>query len=795
MSKRVRRRTGCLRSLLYAMLMLVSANATAQEVVPASTAPMVLDISINGTHSGELLFVERSVNGGISAKASDLRRLRIRLAPELAPDAMVRLDTLPGVVVNYDEPNQALALHVPDNLLEPYAVSLGGQERLTDLDKIQIAPAAILNYDLYHTYQHNKSYLSGNAEMLLTGRAGIFSTTALYNEAQISGYEKTVRLDSSWRYINPQTVRSYTLGDFASNALSWSNSVRLAGFQWASAFEQRSDIVTTALPQFSGSAGLPSTLDLYVNQQRIFSGQIPSGPFDLRSLPYVSGNEVTFVTTDATGRQITTTQAYYYTASLLRQGLTQFSVDVGVPRFNYGLKSSDYDHTLFASAVARYGLSNTTTLEGHSEASGDGLVNLGLGAAQGLGGRGVITSALSVSRYKNYTGTRTKLGAEGQLSGLRLYASTERNFGDYFNLARVSAVRFAHRDDLANSSYGTWLINTAQANTVDRAGISFSPFARTSVNLSYNHIKYPNEDVRTANLSISRSLSQRISLFANAYSDLSHSGQHGFYLTLNIALDGNINASTSINRDSGRTSYNQRVSGITGQRQGEVGWGLSNTIYEGGNDLRNAYVSYRAAQALLRARVDQYGSSTRTELQAEGSVVMGGGGVFAANKIGDAYAIVTNAGPNVEVLQGGVKMGRTDQNGRALLPNLRPYYEQHVFIDPATLPDGWEPEVTERIATAGYRQGAVVDFGTKVVHGAVLILYGKDGKPLPAGYSAHLEGGESSIVGYDGQLYVRGLLKHNRVTVDLGPGGHCATDFAYDPRGSVQPQIGPLVCE
>lgn len=766
---------------------------------PGAITPMVLEVRLNGTRHQELLNVERLADtddqGRFRARAGELRRLRLKVDPALPADAMVWLDTLPGLTLRYDEPAQALALQVPDSLLEPFVVNLGGQGAPTRLESLQSIPAGMLNYGLYHTHDSGKERLAGNAELLFTSRAGVFSTSGLYNSARTADDDKTVRLDSQWRYVDPQTVRSYTLGDFTSNALSWNNSVRLAGFQWASAFEQRSDIVTTALPQFSGSAALPSTLDLYVNQQKIYSGELPSGPFDLRSLPYVSGGDVTLVTTDATGRQISMTQPYYYSANLLRQGLTQFSVDLGVPRFYYGLKSADYDDTVFASGSVRYGLSNATTLEGHAETSADGLANLGMGMAQALGGRGVLSVSTSVSRYKGYHGSRAKLGTEGQVGGMRLFANVERGFGDYLDLARVSSLRLARREGLVGTDYGTWLLNSAQASAVDRAGISFTPFDRTSVNLSYQRIKYPGEARRTANLSASKGLSRRVSLFASAYADLDRGNRHGVYLTLNIVLDGNLNVSASAQQDNGRTRYTQQVTEANGARQGDVGWGLSNTMSEGADDLRSGYITYRARQAQLSARIDQYGSATRTRLEAEGTLLAAGGGVFAANRIGEAYAIVTNAGPNAEVLQGGVRMGRTDGSGRALLPNLRPYYEQKIFIDPATLPDGWEPAVTERSAVAGYRQGTLVDFGARIVHGAELILHDSAGKPLPAGHLAQLEGGETGVIGYGGLLYLRGLGSRNRVTVDLGMAGMCSVDFNYDPAGPAQPRIGPLPCQ
>lgn len=757
--------------------------------------PMILEVSINGTRQQDLLTVERAADGQFRARAEDLRLMRLKVDPALPPESMVWLNSLPGLTLRYDEPTQALLLQAPDNLLAPYVINLRAEPAQLALPTEKPIPATILNYGVYHTHQGSKNYLAGNAELLFTSWAGIFSTTGLYNNAVGAGRDKTVRLDSQWQYINPQTVRTYTLGDFISGSLSWSNSIRMAGFQWASDFEKRPDIVTTALPQFSGSAALPSTLDLFVNQQKIYSGALPSGPFDLLSLPYISGGDVTLLVTDAAGRQTSITQPYYYSASLLREGLTEFSLDVGTPRFNYGVKSMDYDNRPSAMASLRHGLTSNTSAEGHAEASSDGLANFGVGLAQGITGRGLLNASLSASQYRGYQGTRARLGLEGQIAGLRLYGSSERSFADYLDLARVSSLRLARRENIAGSDYAAWLSNSARSSASDRAGISFNPFEHTSVNLNYQRIQYPDERTQVVNLSLSQGISQRVSLYATAYTDLNHRDRRGAYLTLNISLDNNINAAISAQRNNNRTSYSQQISGTSGSRQGDFGWGLSNTFSRGADGLLSGHLSYNARQARLLAYVEQSGHSTRTRLEAEGAVLAAGGGLFMSNRIGDAYAIITNAGPDTEVIQGGVNMGRTDSGGRALLPRLPPYYAQQIFIDPTTLPDGWELAATERIAMAGYRQGAIVDFGAKVIHGAVLILHDKSGKPLPPGFIAQLENGEPGVTGYDGQLYLRGLGRHNRVVVDLGVNGSCSAYFDYDPNGQAQPLIGPLLCQ
>ncbi|HBU87135.1 MAG TPA: fimbrial biogenesis outer membrane usher protein, partial [Acinetobacter sp.] len=83
--------------------------------------------------------------------------------------------------------------------------------------------------------------------------------------------------------------------------------------------------------------------------------------------------------------------------------------------------------------------------------------------------------------------------------------------------------------------------------------------------------------------------------------------------------------------------------------------------------------------------------------------------------IGDGYAVVTNAGPQSQILNGGVNLGATDGTGRFLIANLRPYQLHHIYLDPSYLPLEWDVKSTNQTAFVGYRQGALIDFGAHQV--------------------------------------------------------------------------------
>jgi outer membrane usher protein len=532
----------------------------------------------------------------------------------------------------------------------------------------------------------------------------------------------------------------------------------------------------------------------------VFSGQVPVGPFELQALPFVSGGDVRMVTTDASGRQVEVVQPYYAAPGLLRTGLSEYSFDIGAPRRNYGITSDDYDSIAAASGSYRYGLSDKLTLEGTTQTTSDGLRLGGFGLTRALGGHGAITVAGSASDYKSDTGTYYKVQLDTQFNGVRAYAGTERTNGDYYDLARVSLRRDAlRREDLnANNPFERWQDLTARASAIDRAGMSFQPWfdEATSLNVSYNRIASTQDSLRLLNLSASRRLGPSVYGYLTAYRDLDEHSNYGVFATFTFSLGGDTRAALAAERSGGRNSFSQQITGDTGSGQGNADWMLSNREYSEGDAWRSASVGYSGAYADVRAQVDHMNGLSRVSGQLNGSFVAAGGDVFAASRIGDAFVIVREAGPGSEIRQNGARVARANSSGRALLPQMQPYAETTVTIDPTDLPVGWEPQATQRVVAAAWRQGAIANFGVKPSHGAVIVLHDKSGRPVGAGHRAMLEGTEQiALIGLDGEVYMKGLSESNRLRVDLGSAGQCTASFRYASNADALPRIGPLTCE
>ncbi len=759
---------------------------------------LFLNISVNSNISKDLISIRQDQDRKLYIRSRDLKTLRLKMDEHIPDNQWVCINDLNGIQFEYLENEQFLNLNVPSDMLTGYAVDLNGQQ-ITSPNLLKMKPlnAAILNYSLYNTITNDENVFSGTAEGIFNSAIGNFFSGVLYNGSNENSYshEKWVRLESKWQYVDPEKIRIYTLGDFISNSPDWGSSVRLAGFQWSSAYSQRGDIVTSALPQFSGSAALPSTLDLYVNQQKIYSGLVPSGPFDIKQLPFISGNEVTLVTTDATGQQSITKKPYYFSSKILAKGINEFSVDVGVPRYNYGLYSNDYDDATFASGAIRYGYSNSLTLSGGAEASTDGLSNLGTGFAKNILGIGVMNADIAASQYKDENGYSALLGLERRISkNISFNTSYRKVFDNYFDLARVSQVRYLKENQI-NPESQNYLNYSALADEIFRAGINYNFYAGYGVYLGYNQIKYSDNSYKLLSTNLSGSLDKNWGFYASAYKDYENHKDYGIYFALRYTPSSKVNAITSVSSDSGSLRYRQEIFGLSEPQIGSFGWGgYVERDQDAKENNASIYASYRARAAYLTGRYNRFGDNDQVAVSATGSLVAAAGRIFAANEIGDGYAVVTNAGPQSQIINGGVNLGATDKSGRFLIANLRPYMSHHIYLDPSYLPLEWEVSSTNQTAFVGYRQGTLVDFGAHQVISGLVKLVDQSNSPLMPGYAVRINGQQDGMVGYDGEVFIPNLLKQNKLEVDLLDHGSCQVDFAYENKQYSAKKLGPYIC-
>ncbi len=407
---------------------------------------LFLAVFINDYDTKTLASFHRYRDGCMTISPDDLKEYRLKI-PDAARHASgeVCLEKMPGVTYRYDVASQSIYLKVTDGARVPLDFSVhqkrpdptGGQEL-----------SAVVNYGVFVTggtqdYGTNAVPQYQGASINMDGRIfsqyGVFSQSFTANSTATELTPNILRLDTRWLYEDPDTLVAYSAGDVISRSLNWTTSIRMGGVQIQRNFQLRPDLVTMPMPQFSGSAAVPSTVEVMNNQARLFSQQVTGGPFNINNIPLTSGpGTMRIVLRDGTGKETVSEYAYYNSTNLLAPGLFDYSAETGFARQFYGLYSDTYDGNPIASGSFRYGVTPRLTVEGHAE-GGAGLANLGGGVNFGLWHYGVASLAVSGSEWNGALGGQGYGSFETSLWGVRLMLRTQRGFGEYENLASVTA--------------------------------------------------------------------------------------------------------------------------------------------------------------------------------------------------------------------------------------------------------------------------------------------------------------------------------------------------------------------
>lgn len=747
------------------------------EQAAIADATLYLDLQVNQVAKAELVPVQQRA-GRLYLASEVLREAGIRLPGE--PQGEVALDEIPGLHSDYDSQNQRLLLQVPPAWLPDQQV---GEHNLYPASDARSSFGALLNYDAYlNDTDEGGSYLAAWNELRLFDDWGTFSSTGqwrqLFNGAQAQGRQGFLRYDTTFRYTDEQRLLTYEAGDLVTGALPWTTSVRVGGLQLSRDFGARPDLITYPLPAFAGEAAVPTSLDLFINGYKSSSTELQPGPYTLTNVPFINGaGEAVVVTTDALGRQVSTTLPFYVTSSLLAKGLSDFSVAAGSLRRDYAVRDFAYGPGV-ASATLRHGVSDYFTLETHAE-SAESMMLGGLGGNLRLGTFGVLNAALTQSRFEGDTGQQVALGYQYNSRRIGFNYQRVQRHGDYADLSLVDSpfTRLSQRSEQATLSLN-----------LDRYG---------SLGAGYFDVRAGDGTrTRLINLSWSKPLWRNSSLYLSANREVGDS-QWAVQAQLVIPFDlrGTLAFSAERSKDGQdlqRVNYSQAV-----PVGGGMGYNLGYATGGNRDDYRQADLTWRLQSVQLQ--VGAYGSSGEMTrwADASGSLVLMDAGLFAANRIDDAFVVVSTSGyADVPVRYENQQIGRTDRNGHLLVPYSSGYYRGKYEIDPMDLPaDVLAPQVEQRVAVRR-GSGYLLEFPLKRVLAASLVLVDADQQELKLGSRVrHQESGGEAVVGWDGLVYLENLAPHNRLQVDKADGGQCQVAFDLPEGQGPIPLIGPLVCQ
>lgn len=695
--------------------------------------------------------------------------------------SLIALNDIAGLQQDFQQEFQALSLIIPlDRLNLERREFIQETSEGTEVSK---GTGLLLNYDLYGYYSSEQyKSLSAFTEWRFFNPYGVLSNTSSYQTSR-SPFEnrwknETVRLDTQWETSWPSKAISLRLGDTLTASLPWSRSTRIGGVQLSRNFSLQPYLSTAPLASFLGEAALPSIAELYVDGIKQYEQRVPSGPFEIQTMPYVSGaGNATMVLTDTQGRQQRVNMPFYSTTLLLKQGLADWSVEAGYVRKDYGIRSDHYAKEEMFSASLRYGLTNSITTELHAEGTRE-LLNYGAGANIRLGQLGVISGSFSSSRLSE---------KPSEMRG-RMHTIGYQWQGKYFHVdARLNKADKNYRDIafLYGSDY-------PKINQTISTGLNLGDWG--SVGVSYIKLGFfEQEESRYINAYWSRSVGRSTHLSINYNKNLNDSGDSSVYLGLSFSLGDNYRASTSITRSGGQQRYAVDINKATRENMG-WSWNLQGS--------RADSMSSLYANANYRGRYGDYGFGAQWDnnhragyLSTSGSVVAMSGGILPGRRITDGFAVVsTNGIADVPIKLNNNLYSNTNRSGLLLVAPLNAYQHNKVDVDPMDLPANMSLDKISADVSTQAKSGTKVLFKLEPIRAATLVLHNEQGGPLRLGTQVLLNRKHSTMVAYDGIVYLERLEDTNHLEIN-NEQLSCTIEFEFKSEEATIPQLGPFICK
>ena len=739
--------------------------------------PVILAVTINGL-AGDLGTVFFEDEGGrLFAPASGLKTMNLRASDlrTIGPDETVIYDLarIHGLTYSRDHGREELSISATPEAFLPTRINIGAA---TGQAVAAYSPGGYVNYDLSAVHASGVNTGQGLFDL------GLFRGVGLLTSSFTAGTAPSARLMTTFEADRGDAIKTLRIGDSFNTTGAWGRGVLFGGIQYGTNFAIRPDFISQSMPSVSGKALLPSTVDVYVNNVLRSRQSVNAGPFTIQNLPAISGaGDMRIVVKDMLGRQQLITQPFFTSPNLLRAGLVDDAYELGWLRQNYGLKSNDYTDP-FATATYRRGVSEQITGEARVELQRDVYAG-GLSVAATLPGlSSVVESSVAVS-----AASRLSTGTMASLSYSYLGRSWAAN-------ARTQVNSPSFRQLGSNPANLTRRIDAFQVSVPVGDGTLSANYLR---NLSQGASPSQGKSQTSlVNLNYAKPIAEGIFGSFMMIKSLSGRAETTLWLTLTVMFDQNHFGSTTLTREAGAPSlYTQ----FQQSEPRDSGTGYRVAALNAGNNSRQE-ASVTRNQSFGRAEADfvRQNDVVSSRLGARGGINLLGGGVYFSRGLDGGFAVVrTNDVPDIPIYLENQIVAHTDQSGRALVSNVRPYEDNHISIDPLSLPMEASVNEIEKIVMPRRRGGVLVDFDVHTVRSATLTILRTNGTPLPPWTKVEVVGTEGVFVtGNRGEVSVSlPNLKGNRVIARLADGPACELTVDLPEPVPIAPFIGPLTCD
>lgn len=735
---------------------------------------VILEVSVNQQATTKNMILLLSENDVLWMSAEDLSFWRV-IPPKNADYhhqegvKFYKLTKFSGVKTTLDAEKGSLAIDFPVSYFQQVSLMAEPKSVLPNP-----APnGGFINYEFFATDGNNtQTNVDTTLDLGVFNKYGTGNLSVLGRNINENG--KYVRLETTWTVDKPFNMASLRIGDGISRGGMWGRPIRFGGIQWSTNFATQPEYITTPLLNISANAALPSTLDLFINNVQTYQQQLAPGAFSINNLPLVSGaGDARLIVRDILGREQVIVQPYYVSRTLLREGLSDYSYEIGAERINYTLRSNDYDR-LSASATHRYGFSNRFTGEVHADAQ-EGRASAGVTGVYRIGYFGVLDASVATSNSERGNGSLGVLGFERQANQLSFGARTQ-----------IASRDFSYQGMQAQDQVPVSLTNAFVGFNLQNLG---------SLSVNYLNQNYRDQtDAEIVSVNYNKNISRDWFFNANAFTSLKDNNYNlGFNLV--YVLGNRTSASFTANKTQGQDQALLQV-----QKSLPIGTGFGfRTLAEvQGNNRFEAGLSYQNDYGTYTVEASKIDNARQYRGSIAGSIARVEGENYFARRLGESFAIVEVPGyKNINVYSQNQLVGTTNQTGKVLVPSLRAYQRNQISIDPKDLPIEAEVEEYRLEAVPYFRSADYVKFAINSDRSATLTITLADGTAVPAGAEVRFADSSNQTasfpVGAAGLTYLRGFKVHSHL-IAKWQGGKCEFDVDYMDTNEITPDLGSFVC-
>jgi outer membrane usher protein len=741
-----------------------------------SLQPLLLTANVNGVAAEEPQLFVRDGQGRVLVSEAFLRHWKLRVPPQadalFDEEKFFLLEASLPVRAKLSEADQSITIDAAGELFERQKTAFSNHELI---GMTEPGKGFFMNYDMVFERTDKRISASGAFEVGVFHPLGVGSTRFIGNAGPAR--RNLVRLDTNWVVDRPDSMTSLRLGDGISSGTTNARPVRFAGVQYATSFATQPGFVTMPLRSVSGSAAVPSVIDIYVNNVLQGSKEVTPGPFDITGVPLQSGGgNIQLVVRDLLGRQIITDHNYYASSQLLRKGLSEFSYEAGLLRRNFGTRSVDYGGPM-ASVVHRYGLNDQVTVEGVAQASRSTQV-AGAGLTAILGNAGLASGSVNFSNSRQGTGQSVSFSLERRARGPSFGARADVSTRNYAQLGA------SELDESAKYNIQAFVDLPLKHGAI---GLNY---IRRSHHRDDDGERSPSESL--AGVFASTTLGRFGSLQIYARRSSIGPGKTVFGSHLTMPFGGGRSGGASVEYRRGQKQLN-----VSMQKDLPIGQGFGyRSSFSMGEATRGeAALLMNTGAASVSIETAKTRDSSGIRLSAAGAVGMIGDTPFASRRLGDSFAAVKVKGmKDVRVYADNQLVGTTNSSGALIIPMMRAYERNTIRLDEADFPLDVQIEKTEMAVRPFARAGTFIQFGVRRERGALLQIVLEDGSKLPAGARVFVEGAKVGHVAVSGgEVYIPDLVGRARLSASWD-GRACAASVHVPQSDDPQPRIEGLVC-